>query len=194
MRLVGYYTGTPGESLTVNPAAPPPGSTGAAGTAPPPAVAVNVPTPAAPTLADLQAMRQQLAAASLRLHTVLDANWRTYLDLPGDVYAGDRPANAANLQQALGRFDGIARDPKYATLSQRVEFRATHEWLQRYVSACHGHCQYAQLGDVGRAAEVRRLCPLATTRQLQELTGAAERQDVDSRVWSAAQRPVMIRG
>jgi len=135
MRLVGYYTGTPGESLTVNPAAPPPGTPASARTAPPPAVAVNVPTPAAPTLADLQAMRQQLAAASLRLHTVLDANWRTYLDLPGEVYAGDRPANAANLQQALSRFDGIARDPKYATLSQRVEFRATHEWLQRYASA-----------------------------------------------------------
>ena len=117
-------------------------------------------------------MRQQLSAASLRLHTVLDANWRTYLDLPGEVYAGDRPANSANLQQALSRFDGVARDPRYATLSQRVEFRATHEWLQRYASATTATAS-AQLGDLGRAAEVRRrsLLPLRAAARFYGGTG-----------------------
>ena len=49
--------------------------------------------PAAAGVADLQALRQQLAAASLRLHTILDANWRSYLAMPAEVYAGDRPAS-----------------------------------------------------------------------------------------------------
>ncbi len=132
MRLVGYYAGTPGEALSPNPAAPPPANRPLAGA---PAQAVNVPTPAAPTLANVQATRQQLAAASLRLHTILDPNWRNYLVLPSDVYAGDRPPNTATLQPALDRFEGVSRDPRYVVLSNRVEFRATHEWLKRYVSA-----------------------------------------------------------
>ena len=81
------------------------------------------------------ALRQQLAAASLRLHTILDANWRSYLAMPAEIYAGDRPASIQSLQQALGRFDAVARDPQFALLAQRAEFRATHEWLTRYVAA-----------------------------------------------------------
>jgi len=116
MRQVGYYTGTPGESLSVAPVA-------------------AVPTPAAIGGADLQTLRQQLAAASLRLHTILDGNWRSYLAMPAEVYAGDRPASVQGLQQSLGRFDAVARDPQYALLAQRAEFRATHEWLTRYIAA-----------------------------------------------------------
>ncbi len=127
IRQVGYYTGTPGESLAAAPMA------GVPTRAPVPAGAVAA--PAAAGTADLQALRQQLAAASLRLHTILDANWRGYLDMPAEIYAGDRPANVQSLQQTLGRFDAVARDPQYALLAQRAEFRATHEWLTRYVAA-----------------------------------------------------------
>ncbi len=92
MRTVGYYTGTPGESLRATAAAPPPAIQAIpAPPGVPTPVAVGVPTPAAPTPADLQSMRQQLSTASLRLHTILDANWRNYLILPAEVYAGDRP-------------------------------------------------------------------------------------------------------
>jgi lipid-binding SYLF domain-containing protein len=130
MRQVGYYTGTPGESLSATPLAAAPTR------APPPAgVAAPPAPPAAVGIADLQAQRQQLAAASLRLHTILDANWRSYLAMPAEIYAGDRPAGAESLQQTLGRFDAVARDPQYALLAQRAEFRATHEWLTRYVAA-----------------------------------------------------------
>ncbi len=91
--------------------------------------------PAAAGVADLQGLRQQLAAASLKLHTILDANWRTYLDMPPEIYAGDRPSNVQSLQQTLGRFDAVSRDPQYALLAQRPEFRATHQWLTQYVAA-----------------------------------------------------------
>jgi SH3 domain-containing YSC84-like protein 1 len=119
MRLVGYYTGAPAESLTPAPVRAAPAA---------------IPAPAAAG-ADLQATRQQLAGASLQLHTLLDANWRAYLDMPAEIYAGDRPANVQTMQQMLGRFDGVAQDPKYAALSQRAEFRAAHQSLARYVTA-----------------------------------------------------------
>jgi hypothetical protein len=129
MRQVGYYTGTPGESLSPTPLAAAPTPVAA------PAGTVAAPPPAPVGVADLQALRQQLAAASLRLHTMLDGNWRSYLAMPAEVYAGDRPANVQSLQQTLSRFDAVARDPQYALLAQRAEFRATHDWLTRYVAA-----------------------------------------------------------
>ncbi len=129
MRLVGYYTGSPGEALSAAPAG------GTPTRAPPPGSPVAAATPAVPGAGDLQALRQQLASSSLRLHTILDAKWRSYLDMPAEVYAGDRPASAQGLQQSLSRFDAVARDPQYAALAQRAEFRATHDWLTRYVAA-----------------------------------------------------------
>ena len=134
MRLVGYYTGTPGDSLSAAPAGVP--------TPAPLPTAARVPggapvaqPPAAAGVAELQTLRQQLASSSLRLHAILDANWRNYLAVPAEVYAGDRPPSVPNLQQSLSRFDAVARDPQYAALAQRPEFRATHEWLTRYVAA-----------------------------------------------------------
>jgi SH3 domain-containing YSC84-like protein 1 len=128
MRQVGYHTGTPGESLSAVPMAAAPAR---AATAP----GLAAPTAPATGVNDLQTLRQQVATASLRLHTILDANWRSYLAMPAEVYAGDRPANIQSLQQALSRFDAVARDPQYALLVQRAEFRATHQWLTRYVAA-----------------------------------------------------------
>ena len=90
---------------------------------------------AAAGVTDLQVLRQQLAAAWLRLHAILDANWRTYLAVPADFYAGDLPARAERLQQTLAHFNAVARDPQYAPLAKRMEFCATHEWLARYVAA-----------------------------------------------------------
>ena len=55
--------------------------------------------------------------------------------MPPEIYAGDRPSNVQSLQQTLGRFDAVSRDPQYALLAQRPEFRATHQWLTQYVAA-----------------------------------------------------------
>jgi SH3 domain-containing YSC84-like protein 1 len=123
MRTVGHYTGTPAETLT-----PAPGQAAApaAGAAPPPAAA---------GASGLQVTRQQLAAASLQLHTILDPNWRIYLDMPAEIYGGDRPANLQTMQQMLARFNTVAREPQYAQLTQRAEFRTTHQWLSSYVAA-----------------------------------------------------------
>ena len=85
MRQVGYYTGTPGESLSAAPLA-------AAPTRAPARCRQRRRRRLQPVgVADLQVLRQQLAAASLRLHTMLDGNWRNYLAMPPEIYAGDRP-------------------------------------------------------------------------------------------------------
>ncbi len=133
MRLVGYYTGTPGEALSATPGAGVPTPAPRPGTPAPASGAA--PAPAAPGVAELQVTRQQLATAALRLHAILDANWQTYLAVPPEVYAGDRAPSIPSLQQALARYDGVAADPRYGLLAQRVEFRAAHDWLTRYVAA-----------------------------------------------------------
>src|SRR5208337_3628324 len=79
MRQVGYFTGTPGESLSATPLAAAPNR--AVGAPAPSTTAVPaVPAPPAVSgVADLPTLRQQLATASLRLHTILNADWRRYL-------------------------------------------------------------------------------------------------------------------
>ena len=67
---------------------------------------------------------------------MLDGNWRNYLAMLPEIYAGNRSAQRGqSLQQTLAHYDGVARDPQYALLAERAEFCATHEWLTRYVAA-----------------------------------------------------------
>jgi hypothetical protein len=131
----------PGQAILVPPSAarlldqigrftaPPPAVVPAVGAAPVGAVAVRV-----DPKAELEQSRRQLADASLRLYAVVDNNWKTYLALPGEVYAGDRPVSTPALSQSLGRFDAVARDPRYQNLTQRAEFRTAHQLLQRHMA------------------------------------------------------------
>jgi SH3 domain-containing YSC84-like protein 1 len=80
-------------------------------------------------------LRQELADAARRLNAVLDDNWRTYLALPAEVYGGDRQPGAAALEQPLRKFNLVAADPQYRLLTQRIEFQAAHECLQRYATS-----------------------------------------------------------
>jgi lipid-binding SYLF domain-containing protein len=100
-------------------------------TAPP-----RVPAPVPVTSPQGQALqlRQQLADASIRLAALVDNQWKNYLALPAEVYAAGGAVNVQSLGQSLGRFDAVARDPRYQVLSQRSEFRSTHELLRRYLS------------------------------------------------------------
>jgi hypothetical protein len=105
----------------------------------PPAAAGTVltPTPVSVVAAipvDGQDPRRRLAEASLRLHAVLDASWRSYLALPAEVYAGDRQPGAEAMGASLSRFDAVARDPRYALLARTPEFQATHDLLRGYMA------------------------------------------------------------
>lgn len=96
------------------------------------------PTPAAgqpgavaaqPTPADA---RQQAVASYQRLVPLLDNNWRAYLSLPPEIYATDRQPTAESVRLALNRFETVARDPRYQSLTQKAEFREAHQLLLKY--------------------------------------------------------------
>jgi lipid-binding SYLF domain-containing protein len=92
-----------------------------------------VPAPAGVGQTDPQILTQQLATASQQLGLVLDDNWKQFLALPPSIYTGGAAPPAASMNDALKRFDSVAKDPRYAALIQRAEFRETYALLQRYV-------------------------------------------------------------
>lgn len=99
-------------------------------TVPAPAGPATVTATAAP--ADAQALRRQLVGSWQQLAAILDAPWRTFLALPGEVYSGDRPPSAEALRIPLDRFTNVAADPRYQTLHQRPEFQTTWSLLRQY--------------------------------------------------------------
>lgn len=74
-------------------------------------------------VADYEGTRQQLAAASNQLATNLDDNWKRYLALPREIYTPNQQPNPADLQQALQKYEDVARQPQYAALQARPEFQ-----------------------------------------------------------------------
>jgi lipid-binding SYLF domain-containing protein len=108
---------------TYSSAAPPPVTT--PGQMPPGAVG---PPPAAN---EIEAARQNLDAASRQLAALLDDNWKRYLALPADVYLPNVVPNPQTVQQAVARYEDIARRPEYAALHTRPEYQETRRWLTR---------------------------------------------------------------
>jgi hypothetical protein len=80
---------------------------------------------------DAEATRQQLAAASNQLATSLDENWKRYLALPPEVYIPNKVPNPQATQQALDRYEDIARQPQYAALQAKPEFQQAVSSLRR---------------------------------------------------------------
>lgn len=89
---------------------------------------------AALALPNADAAREQLADQSIRLSALLSPQWREYLALPAEVYAENQPPSVESLKGVLRQFDRIASDGKYRGLTQRAEFKATHEALRNYIS------------------------------------------------------------
>jgi lipid-binding SYLF domain-containing protein len=99
----------------------------------------TVAVPAGPVAAsapiDAQAARRELAASWQQLVAITDANWRTYLALPVEVFSGDHPPSVDALRRSLDRFTAVAADTRYQSLSQRPEFQNTLSLLRQYSAA-----------------------------------------------------------
>jgi SH3 domain-containing YSC84-like protein 1 len=80
---------------------------------------------------DTEATRQQLATASNQLAASLDDNWKRYLALPREVYTANQVPNPQETQQALQKYEEVARNPQYAALQARPEFQQTLTALRR---------------------------------------------------------------
>jgi lipid-binding SYLF domain-containing protein len=75
--------------------------------------------------------RQQLEAASRQLSANLDDNWKRYLALPPEVYVPNKIPDPQATQQALQRYEDVARQPQYQALQARPEFQQTLSGLRR---------------------------------------------------------------
>ena len=93
-------------------------------------------------------MQRQLADSARRLSAILDDNWKRYLALPAEVYAGDGPPSTAAMNLSLGRFNEVAANPQYQSLAQRPEFQDTFSLLKKY---CELSGAGADLADLGAA-------------------------------------------
>jgi lipid-binding SYLF domain-containing protein len=88
-------------------------------------------TPAGQRSGDVEGVRQDLDRSSRQLVSTLDDNWRRYLALPSEVYTPNQTPNAQTIQQAVYRYEEVARRPEYVALQSRPEFQDTLRSLRR---------------------------------------------------------------
>jgi SH3 domain-containing YSC84-like protein 1 len=100
-------------------------------TAPRPAPGVAV-APQANPMVEAQNLQRQLADSSRRLSAILDESWKRYLALPTELYATDHRPPIEAVTQSLARFNAVAANPQYQSLSQRAEFQETLNLLRKY--------------------------------------------------------------
>jgi len=81
---------------------------------------------------DTEATRQQLETASRQLAATVDDSWKQYLALPREVYFPNQVPKPQETQQALQKYEGVARNPQYAALSARPEFQQTLTALRKF--------------------------------------------------------------
>ena len=97
-----------------------------------PAGAVTGPQPVADPIAVL---RNKLAASSAQLGNILDAQWRTYLGLPVEVFRDGAHPHPTTLQRSITHFDAVAGQAIYGSLTQRNEFQTVSNLLKQYSAA-----------------------------------------------------------
>ena len=80
---------------------------------------------------DNEATRQQLDMASRQLFAKVDNSWQQYLALPREVYTPGQVPSAQETQQALKKYEDVARNPQYAPLQSTPEFQQTLTALRK---------------------------------------------------------------
>jgi lipid-binding SYLF domain-containing protein len=131
-----FYGGAPGANGPLPEPAVRLMQTVASFSGPQPAV-VPVATPAtAPTVAAGDVL-PKLVDSSRRLEKILDPQWQTFLALPTEVYEGTGPGSIAKLEELEDRFNTVAGDPQFKSLSTRSEFQLTFGLLKSYVAQLH---------------------------------------------------------
>lgn len=80
-------------------------------------------------------LRMELAAASNRLGSVLDNQWKGYLALPKEVFEQGPHPNPQTLKTCIARYDQVAGNANYAPLTQRPDFQHVHGLLITYTDA-----------------------------------------------------------
>lgn len=79
-----------------------------------------------------EVVRGQLVQLAPRLFDLLDESWKNYLGLPAWMFIGGAPADPAAVREVVARYDSVARDPRFTTLSSRPEFQSVYGLLKHY--------------------------------------------------------------
>ncbi|MEI7684793.1 MAG: lipid-binding SYLF domain-containing protein [Planctomycetota bacterium] len=82
-----------------------------------------------------ETVRRQLAEASQQLQAILDPQWQQFLSLPAEVSEGTQIPTAESLAPARARFQTVANDPQFRTLTDRHEFQETFGFLNHFIQA-----------------------------------------------------------
>ncbi|MEX2114975.1 MAG: lipid-binding SYLF domain-containing protein [Pirellulales bacterium] len=106
--------------------------------------AVGIPTLAASAAAGVS-VRESLAGSAAQLQSIVDDGWRQYLALPPQVFDAAQPPNIDGVRRSLQQYDRVARDPRYAALTNRPEFQATYRLLSEYVQQLAAGAAQVQL-------------------------------------------------
>ncbi len=100
----------------------------------PPAVVESTPAVNQPAPVAVTSVREQLAAAAIKLNGLVDEQWRSYLALPAEVYQGGNPPPLASLQNSLAKYDRVVQSTSYEALTSRPEFQSVYGLLRDYVT------------------------------------------------------------
>jgi SH3 domain-containing YSC84-like protein 1 len=92
------------------------------------------PPPPFPPPDEREAVRQQLVAAAQRLQPLLDPAWQHYLALPAEVFTGQSLPPGGTFEPCLHRYQVVAGEARYRTLSEHPEFQETHALLRRFAA------------------------------------------------------------
>jgi lipid-binding SYLF domain-containing protein len=79
-----------------------------------------------------EVVRGQLVQIAPKLFDLLDPSWKEFLGLPAWLFLGGAPPNPAEINAVVTRYDSVARDPQFATLSARPEFQSVYSLLKHY--------------------------------------------------------------
>jgi len=83
--------------------------------------------------AELEATRLELVEVATQLGAMLNDTWRQYLALPKGVLSGTGAPTAESVQQALARYERVAKDEQYRVLIDRNEFQRAVLLLRLYI-------------------------------------------------------------
>jgi lipid-binding SYLF domain-containing protein len=95
------------------------------------------PPPSFPPPDEREAVRQQLVVAAHRLQPLLEPAWQQYLALPPEILTGQALPPGVSLEPLVRRYQVVASDSRYRTLSEHHEFQETYALVRRYADLAH---------------------------------------------------------
>ncbi|MFN7626397.1 MAG: lipid-binding SYLF domain-containing protein [Pirellula sp.] len=79
-----------------------------------------------------EVVRGQLVQLAPKLFDILDDQWKQFLGLPASMFLGGPPPDAETIKAIVARYDSVARDPRFNSLSSRPEFQSVYGLLKHY--------------------------------------------------------------